>query len=76
MQLKFVASIAASPTVRLDLHNTQALIARQGNATWHVDKGRSFPPPPMRRASTSTMLLDGERQPHPAHPAGTAGPDR
>jgi hypothetical protein len=61
MQLKFVASIAASPTVRLDLHNTQALIARQGNATWHVDKGRSFPPPPMRRASTSTMLLDGER---------------
>jgi hypothetical protein len=61
MQLKFVASVAASPTVRLDLHNTSGLIARQGNATWHVDKGLAFPPPPLRRAAVSTLLADGAR---------------
>jgi hypothetical protein len=64
MQLRFVAAIPAAggtPTTRLNLHDPQALLARQGNATWHVDKGYSFPPPSMRRSAAATMLVDGER---------------
>lgn len=67
MQLKFVASVAASPTVRLNLHDPGALIARQGNATFHVDKGLSFPPPPLRRATAGTLLADGVRIPAAAY---------
>jgi hypothetical protein len=61
VQLKFVSSVAASPTVRLNIHDPQANLARQGNATWHVDKGMSFPPPPLRQVGVSTLLTDGIR---------------
>jgi len=67
VQLKFVANIAASPTVRLNIHDPQANLARQGNATWHVNKGMSFPTPPLRRAPASTLLTDGVRFPAAAY---------
>lgn len=65
--LKFVANVAASPTVRLNLHDPQANLARQGNATWHVDKGLAFPPPQLHRAPVQTLMADGVRFPAAAY---------
>jgi hypothetical protein len=49
--LKFVDSIASSPTTRLDLND---------RTTWrlHTD-GTRFPPPPLDQAVASTLLADG-----------------
>lgn len=48
---QFVDSIAASPTVRLDLND---------GATWTVDKDSNLSPPPLRRSLASTLMRDGE----------------
>jgi hypothetical protein len=48
--LQFVASIAATPTVRLDLND---------GATWKMLEGTEFPPPPLNQAIASTLLQDG-----------------
>jgi len=49
---RFVSSITASPTVRLDLND---------GALWAVSAdGLDLSPPPMRRSVVSTMLRDGE----------------
>jgi hypothetical protein len=54
--VQFVDSIASSPTVRLDLNNLT------GSNALAVDvAGMDLSPPPMRRAFTSTMLMDGDR---------------
>ena len=49
--LKFVDSIASSPTTRLDLND---------GTTWrlHVEN-TEFPPPPLNQAVASTLLADG-----------------
>lgn len=51
--LRFVDSISASPSVRLDLNATSF-------ATWTMAPDTAFPPPPMKRSLTGTMLRDGE----------------
>jgi hypothetical protein len=48
--LQFVDSIAATPTVRLDLND---------GSTWNMLEGTEFPPPPLRRAVAQTLLTDG-----------------
>jgi hypothetical protein len=48
--LQFVGSIAAMPTVRLDLNDGSA---------WNMLEGTEFPPPPLRRAVAQTLLTDG-----------------
>lgn len=49
--LRFVDSIQASPTVRLDLNDTAQ--------TWVATDETKFPPPPLKRSVTSSMLRDG-----------------
>lgn len=57
--VKFVDSIASSPTTRLDLSD---------GSTWQtVADGTEFPPPPLRRAAVSTLLADGARIPAAAY---------
>jgi hypothetical protein len=51
-QLAFVDSIAASPTIRLNLCNGQ-------RGPWHLNKESRFDPPPLRRAVPSSLLADG-----------------
>jgi hypothetical protein len=49
--LKFVDSIASSPTTRLDLND---------RTTWRLHtEGTRFPPPPLDQAIASTLLQDG-----------------
>jgi hypothetical protein len=54
---RFVDSIAAAPTVRLDMTASP----------WSVGNGSSFPPPPMKRAIAGTLLVDGEQIPAAAY---------
>jgi hypothetical protein len=58
--VQFVDSIAANPTVRLDL-NTFASGLMVGA------DGIDFSPPPLRRAVVSTLLADGDRIPAAAY---------
>lgn len=48
--IQFVDQITTSPTVRLDLHNTLPFMV----TGWNIS------PPPIRRATSSTMLADGD----------------
>jgi hypothetical protein len=48
--LQFVDSIAATPTVRLDLSDDDP---------WQYLEETDFPPPPLKRAIASTLLADG-----------------
>jgi hypothetical protein len=58
----FVDSIAASPTTRLNLND---------GSTWTLlDRGTEFPPPSLRRAVVSNLLVDG------AHIAASAYDNR
>lgn len=50
--LAFVDSIAASPTVRLNLHYGT-------RGPWNMREGSRFDPPPLKRSVPSTMLADG-----------------
>jgi hypothetical protein len=57
--VKFVDSIASSPTTRLDLND---------GATWKTDLAKTeFPPAPIRRSVVSTLLADGARVPAAAY---------
>lgn len=49
--LRFVDGISASPTAALDLNDL---------SIWTMEKGTSFPPPPLKRTLTSSLLRDGE----------------
>jgi len=49
-KIQFVASIAAAPTVRLDLDT----------GPWRTLKGSESPPPPLIRALTGTLLQAGQ----------------
>lgn len=49
--VQFVDSIQDSPTVRLDLSD---------GVTWSTRYGSEFPPPPMRRSVSSSMLASGD----------------
>lgn len=51
-QLAFVDSIAATPTVRLNLCNGQ-------RGPWHLRAESRFDPPPLRRAIPQSLLADG-----------------
>jgi hypothetical protein len=51
-QLAFVDSIAASPTVRLD-------ICHGPRGPWNPREGTRFDPPPLRRSTPSSLLADG-----------------
>jgi len=51
-QLAFVDSIAASPTIRLNLHSGT-------RGPFNLQAGTRFDPPPLKRALTSTLLADG-----------------
>lgn len=55
--IQFVASIASSPAVRLDL----------GADPWAVQSSTEFGMPELRRATVSTILADGERYPAAAY---------
>lgn len=50
VELKFVDSIASSPTTRLNLND---------GSTWRLQDGTEFTPPPLRRSVTQTLLTDG-----------------
>lgn len=57
--LKFVDSVASSPSVRLDIND---------GSTWRaLLNGSEFPPPPLRRALASTLMVDGSRVPAAAY---------
>ena len=49
--LRFVSTITASPGVRLDLNDTAQ--------TWVATDETKFPPPPLKRSVTSSLLRDG-----------------
>jgi len=49
--LRFVSTITASPTVRLNLND---------KTIWALLAESSFPPPPLKRSVTSSLLRDGE----------------
>lgn len=50
-RLEFVDAIAAAPTVRLNLND--------GNIWHHMVDASEFPPPPLNRAMSSSLLTDG-----------------
>jgi hypothetical protein len=52
IRCRFVDSISATPTVRLDLN-------AKGTSFWLGKGGLSCPPPPLRRAESGTILADG-----------------
>lgn len=53
--VRFVDSVTASPTVRLNLND---------GTIWKIlANGTEFPPPPLRYATAQTMLADGARIP-------------
>lgn len=57
--LKFVDSVASSPSVRLDLND---------GTTWRaLLNGSEFQTPPLRRALATTLMVDGSRQPAAAY---------
>ncbi len=51
-QLAFVDSIAAAPTIRLELTNGT-------RGPWNLRDGSRFDPPPLKRNLPTTMLMDG-----------------
>lgn len=53
IRCRFVDSISATPTVRLDLNPTSGATLRLGKG------GLVCPPPPLRRSESSTILTDG-----------------
>src|SRR4051794_1434173 len=53
IRCRFVDSISATPTVRLDLNDTT------GAGFWLGAGGLQAPPPSLRRAEASTILRDG-----------------
>jgi hypothetical protein len=58
MLMRFVDSITANPTVRLDLHDQDV---------WWVAPGTRLDPPPPKRARVSTLLADGAHYPATAY---------
>lgn len=55
----FVDSIVTSPTTRLNIND---------GSTWTLlDSGTQFPPPLLRRASASTLMVDGAQVPAAAY---------
>lgn len=54
----FVDSVATGAAVRLDLND---------GVVWRLQDGSEFPPPPLRRSATSTMLTDGVTYPASAY---------
>lgn len=60
-ELKFVDTISASPTTRLDLNSTSS-------TAWHtMAEGTDFGTPPLRRAVAGSLLRDGEVIPASAY---------
>lgn len=55
--LRFVDSIAASPTVRLDLAGR---MPGGGGSPWFYNRETRFPPPPLRRSISTSMLVNGD----------------
>lgn len=57
--VRFVDSVSATPTIRLDLHD---------RVTWTTTvDSTSFPPPQLRRVLSETMISDGARIPASAY---------